>query len=73
MVKNLPAVQETWVPPLGWEDPLEKGIATQSSILAWFGRHHPLHGQELEQTLGDGEERGSPMCCSLWTCRVGDN
>ena len=35
MVKNLPAVQETWVQSLGWEDPLEKGIATHSSILAW--------------------------------------
>ena len=35
MVKNLPAVQETWVQPLGWEDPLEKGMATHSSFLAW--------------------------------------
>ena len=35
MVKNLPAMQETWVLSLGWEDPLEKGIATHSSILAW--------------------------------------
>ena len=35
MVKNLPAIQETWVPSLGWEDPLEKGMATHSSILAW--------------------------------------
>ena len=35
MVKNLPAVQETQVPSLIWEDPLEKGIATHSSILAW--------------------------------------
>ena len=34
-VKNLPAVQETWVQFLGWEDPLEKGKATRSSILAW--------------------------------------
>ena len=34
-VKNLPAVQETWVRSLGWEDPLEKGLATDSSILAW--------------------------------------
>ena len=34
MVKNLPAMQETWVQSLGWEDPLEEGIATQSSILA---------------------------------------
>ena len=35
MIKNLPAMQETWVPSLGQEDPLEKGMATQSSILAW--------------------------------------
>ena len=35
MVKNLPAVWETWVQPLGWEDPLEKGKATHSNILAW--------------------------------------
>ena len=35
MAKNLPAVQETWVQFLGWEDPLEKGMATHSSILAW--------------------------------------
>ena len=34
-VKNLPAIQETWVQSLGWEDPLEKGIATHSSILVW--------------------------------------
>ena len=35
VVKNLPAVQETWVQSLGWEDPLEKEMATHSSILAW--------------------------------------
>ena len=35
LVKNLPAMQETWVQSLGWEDPLEKGKATHSSILAW--------------------------------------
>ena len=34
-VKNLPAMQETWVQSLGWEDPLEKGMATHSSILEW--------------------------------------
>ena len=34
-VKNLPAVQETWVQSLGWEDPLEESMATHSSILAW--------------------------------------
>ena len=34
-VKNPPAVQETWVRPLGWGDPLEEGMATHSTILAW--------------------------------------
>ena len=35
MVKNLPAMQEPWVGSLGREDPLEKGMATHSSVLAW--------------------------------------
>ena len=35
MVKNPPAMQETWVRPIGWEDPLEEDMATHSSILAW--------------------------------------
>ena len=35
MIKNLPAIQETWVQSLGWEDTLERGMATHSSILAW--------------------------------------
>ena len=35
MVKNQPAMQETWVQSLGWDDPLEEGMATHSSILAW--------------------------------------
>ena len=35
LVKNLPAMQEIWVRSLGWEDPLEKGMAIHSSILAW--------------------------------------
>ena len=34
-VKNLPAMQESWVPFLGWKDPLEEGMETHSSILAW--------------------------------------
>ena len=34
-VQNLPAVLETWVLSLGWDDPLEEGVATHSSILAW--------------------------------------
>ena len=35
LVKNLPVMRETWVPSLGWEDPLEKEMATLSSVLAW--------------------------------------
>ena len=34
-VKNEPGMQDTWVQPLGWEDPLEEGMATHSSIVAW--------------------------------------
>ena len=34
-VKNLPEMRKTWVPSLGWEDPLEKGMAAHSSILDW--------------------------------------
>ena len=40
MVKNLPAIQNTWVRSLDWDYPLEKGMATHSSILAW--RIHPM-------------------------------
>ena len=50
LVKNPPAMQETWVQSLGWEDPLEKGKATHSSILAW--RIHGLfHGVAKSWTL----------------------
>ena len=35
LIKNPPVMRETWVPSLGWEDPLEKGKATYSSVLAW--------------------------------------
>ena len=35
MIKNLPAMRETWVQSLDWEDPLEKGMATHFSILVW--------------------------------------
>ena len=41
MVNHLPAVRETWVQPLGWEDPLEKEMATHSSTLAW---KNPMDG-----------------------------
>ena len=35
MRRNLRAMQETWIQPLGWEDPLEKGMATHSNVLDW--------------------------------------
>ena len=38
-VENPPAVRETWVRSLGWEDPLEEGMATHSSVLAWRSAH----------------------------------
>ena len=47
MVKNLPAMQESWVRSLGWEDPLEKGKATHSSILA---RRIPWGHKESDTT-----------------------
>ena len=56
-VKNPPAMWETWVQSLGWEDPLEKGMATHSSILAW----------EITQT----EEPGGLQ--SMGSQRVGHN
>ena len=50
-------MQETWVPSLGWEDPLEKGMATHSSILAWEipwteepGRLQSMGCKELDMT-----------------------
>ena len=47
LVKNLPAMWETWVRSLGWKDPLEKGKATHSSILAW---RIPWTCKELDMT-----------------------
>ena len=50
MIKNLPAVQETWVRSLGWKDPLEKGMSTHSSILAWeiAWAEEPVRLQSME-------------------------
>ena len=57
LVKHLPAMREAWVRSLGWEDPLEKGKATHSSILAWripwSGEFHGLYspwGQKESDT-----------------------
>ena len=54
-VKNLPAVQETWVQSLGWEDPLEKEMATHSSILAW---KNPMGGGAWKATIHGSQRHG---------------
>ena len=72
MVGNLPAMQETWVRSLGWEDPLEKEMATHSSILArripgkgepgglpFWGSHRVGHdGSDLAAAAADRERSG---------------
>ena len=50
LVKNSPALWETWVPSLGWEDPLEKGKATHSGILAWRIPWITVHGVSKSRT-----------------------
>ena len=69
MVKNLPAMRETWVGSLGWEDPLEKGMATHSSILAWRTpwteepgglQSAGLHSYPASEVRG-GDERSYPV------------
>ena len=50
LVKNLPAMWETWVQSLGWEHPLEKGKATHSSVLARRIPWTTVHGVEKSQT-----------------------
>ena len=52
-LKHLPAMQETWVQSLGWEDPLEKEMATHSSILAWrilWTEEPTVHGVTKSRT-----------------------
>ena len=49
MVKNLPAVRETWVRSLGWEDPLEEDMVTHSSILAWRSLVAIVHGVDVTE------------------------
>ena len=53
MIKNPPATQETWVRSLGWEDPLEKGKAIHSSILAWRIPQMSPWGPKESDTTGD--------------------
>ena len=56
LVKNLPAMLETQVQSLGWEDPLEKGMTTHSSILAWR-----IHGQRSLVGYSPGGHKESVM------------
>ena len=59
LVKNLPAMWETWIRPLGWDDPLEKGKATHSSFLAWEFHGLFSHGVTKSWTrLNDFQLRG---------------
>ena len=60
MVKNLSAMQETWVSPLGWKDSLEKEMAIYAGILAWgipwteeLGRLQSMGSQELDTIYSD--------------------
>ena len=59
MVKNPPAMQKTWVQSLSWEDPLEKGMATHFSILAWRSPwiEEPDGLQSMESQVSDTNER----------------
>ena len=59
-IKNPPEMKETWVQSLGWEDPLEKGTGTHSSILAWriplteeSGRLNAIGSQRVSHELSD--------------------
>ena len=65
LVKNLPAMWETWVRPLGWEDQLEKEMATYSSIVAWripWTKYSPWGHKESDTT--ERLSLPSPLVCS---------
>ena len=66
MAKNPPAMQETWVQSLGWEDPLQKGTATHCSILAWRipwteepGRLQSIRLPRVGQDLASKEQQSN--------------
>ena len=65
LVKNPPAMRETWIRSLGWDDPLEKGIATYSSVLAWRipwteepGRLQFVRSQRVRHNFPKGSKGG---------------
>ena len=73
MVKNLPAMQETWLQSLGWEDALEKGMATHSSTLAWRipwteepGSYSPWDCKESDTTEAIKWQQQIIMYCSKY-------
>ena len=73
LLQNLPVIWETWVQSLGWEDPLEKGKATHSSILAWrspWGRKESdtteWLSQPTVQMVYDVMEAPSPLFLATW-------
>ena len=74
-VKNLPAVQETWVQLLGWEDPLEKEMATHFSILAWKSHgHRSLVGCSLWDSNESGTTERLTLTYSIYKLnKQGDN
>ena len=68
LVKNPPTMWETWVWPLGWEDPLEKGKATHSSILAWripWTLYNPWGCKESDMTEWLSLHFSDPICSLL--------
>ena len=68
-VKNLPAMQKTWVQSLGQEDPLEKEMATHSSMLAWSPPGFSVHGVTKSQTrLSHYNQEPSPFHCMTLPC-----
>ena len=67
LVKNPPAVREIWVRSLGWEDPLKKGIATHSSILAWR-IPWPVYSMQLQRVGNDWATFTSLCSMSISNC-----
>ena len=71
LVKNPPAIWETWLQSLDWEDPLEKGMATHSDILAWKIPWTTVHGVTKSQTgLSDFHSHISKMNTFTATSRL---
>ena len=78
MVKNPPALRETWVPSLGWKDPPEEGMATHSSILAWripmdrvawqAGVHGVAKSWTRLKRLSTAQHRQLKICVCMYIC-----